>query len=189
MGLTLNKGLKLFLKDTTKNDILVTKTLSNYDDDVFEEVLDYELEDEYEPPLEIPIPNPYNYGDIIRYEPIRNNNFTVIFPVETGLLDFMVKGVSSPAWNRDYGWSSIDVIFFGLMGPSTSQILFHNVRELTNFEVIIMWNDPTGVPIQKWTILVEHVEYMDFGGENNRETTSLQRLYMRLKPINCILNF
>lgn len=150
------------------------------------------------------------YGDKIRkeffeVEPKRTHRFIVTFPEKFGIPAFVVQKIDKPKF-VDGKWQNIGVEFIDLVSPSISQKLFaltnpknymiqiderNWIEKITHqpiFEFLIESLDPTGVVIEKWTIAVQKVISLDFGGYDYG-SDDLGKCHVVFKPKYCVLNY
>lgn len=136
-----------------------------------------------------------NTIEAIQYEPKRNNRFLVKFPEQFDVELCSILKINKPKFT-DGQWENIRVDFVDLIGPSTSQSLFKIVNFLkTNdsddkklFDVKIQSLDPTEEIIEEWVVYVEKVLTINFG-ELDYGSDEIQKPFLILKPLNCILNY
>jgi hypothetical protein len=129
------------------------------------------------------------------YEPKRNHRFVVEFPEQFNIESFAVQKINKPKFSNGK-WENIKVEFVDLIGPSTSQSLFGIVKFLENnkndskilFELKIKSLDPTGVEVEEWLIYVEEVSIINFG-ELDYGDDGIQKPYLIIKPLKCILKY
>jgi len=128
----------------------------------------------------------------MEYEPKRLARFRVEFPKEFNLESFAVQSVDKPKWFNQK-WSNLNLSLVDLIGPSTSQAIFHNVltkyTEDANykFDYKIFALDPIGEIVEEWCITVKSLD-IDFGMfDFNKDNYSVINLY--ITPSNCILKY
>jgi len=129
----------------------------------------------------------------IEQEPKRKNRFALEFPTELGIDQFIVQTSGKPKLNINSVeipymntstwvagrsvWQAIDVTFIDVIGPSTTQKLMEWIR--LHFEsatgrmgyavgykknLVLKALDPTGIEIEKWTLVGSMITNIDFGG-------------------------
>jgi hypothetical protein len=155
-------------------------------------------------------------GIPMQYEPKRPNRFIAVFDEELGIEIWSVQKFKRPQlkinpveikymntsnWVAgNYTWQPIEITFLDLIGPSTSQKLMEWVRlhveSISGKEgyaagykktIVLKQLDPTGVPIDKWTL--EDCMITDFSaGENDHESDAVQTLTLTVQPFRCIHN-
>lgn len=134
--------------------------------------------------------------DMRNYEPKRNNRFIVEFPEQFKIKPYVVQKINKPKFT-DGKWNDIKIEFIDLVGSSVSKSLCLVIDFLKTkiesensilFDIDIYSLDPTGVKIENWVINVEKVVTINFGdlayGDDN-----IQRPYLIVKPLNCVLNY
>jgi hypothetical protein len=126
------------------------------------------------------------------HEPTRTNRFVVEFPIEFGIDISSVKSVTMPTWTLENGWGDMVVTFYEFIEPSATRSLFYNLvalEELRQFEMSISLLDPVGSVIRKWTINVDNVISINFGGIHNYGEDGIGEITMKLRINTCVLNF
>lgn len=129
----------------------------------------------------------------IEQEPKRKNRFVLEFPTELGIDSFIVQTSGKPklkinateipylnssTWVAGRStWESISITFIDVIGPSGTQKLMEWVR--LHFEtatgrmgyavgykknLVLKALDPTGVEVEKWTLVGAQITSIDFGG-------------------------
>lgn len=130
-----------------------------------------------------------------RYEPKMNNKFLVEFPEEFNVQPWSVQKTNKPKFT-DGKWEDIKIEFTDPIAPSTSQSLFNIVYFLktnvtdskTLFSIKIKQLDPTDVVIEEWIVNVEKVLTINFG-ELDYDDDKMQKPFLILTPLDCILNY
>lgn len=127
----------------------------------------------------------------LQYEPKKNNRFFVEFPEQFNVRAWSVQKINKPKFT-DGKWEDIKVEFIDVITPSTSQSLFKIVNFLQMhkpaFDVKIKSLGPVHDVVEEWVISVEKVLTINFGDFDYSDDT-IQRPYMILKPLNCILQY
>lgn len=150
------------------------------------------------------------------YEPKRENRFFLEFPTELGIEVWKVQEVKKPTvkinsvevpylntsnWvSGRYTWDEMDIVLIDTIGPSTSQQVMEWVRlhveSLTGRggyksgsakDLIIKALDPTGVPVEHWTLEQCIVTNADFGSFKH-DSDALSTITITIQPFRCILN-
>jgi hypothetical protein len=151
----------------------------------------------------------------VENEPKMKNNFELLFPTELGIESFLVQTVQKPSLNINSieipymnsstfvsgrsVWQPMEVTFIDTVGPSTTQKVMEWVR--LHFEsttgrkgyavgykknLILNGLDPTGVAIEKWTLIgcqitVAGFDSYDYGDD------ALTMISITIQPDRCIL--
>jgi hypothetical protein len=151
----------------------------------------------------------------IEQEPKRKNRFVLEFPTELGIESFLVQTSGKPSleigsieiqymntstWVAGRPvWSSIEVSFIDVIGPSTTQKIMEWVR--LHFEsatgrmgyaigykknLVLKALDPTGVEVEKWTLIgcmITNASFDDYDyGADDLSTVTIT-----LQPDRCLL--
>ena len=150
------------------------------------------------------------------YEPKRENRFFAEFPTELGIdvwkiqefkrPTLKINSVEIPYINESnwvagrYTYDEMDIVLIDTIGPSTSQQAMEWVRlhlePLTGRmgyaagykkDIVLKQLDPTGVPIDKWTLEQCMITNIDFG-KNDMSSDELQTITITVQPYRCIHN-
>ena len=150
------------------------------------------------------------------HEPKRVNRFFAVFDSSIGLEVWQIQKFKRPSMKINsvpiqymneqnyvagrYTWDTISVTFLDAIGPSTSQILMEWVRlhaeSLTGRmgyaagykkDITLQALDPTGVPVEKWTLEQCQIVSIDFG-DNDYSNDELTNITLEIQPWRCILN-
>lgn len=150
------------------------------------------------------------------YEPKRTNRFFAEFDDGLGIEVWKVQkfnrpkmtinSVEIPYMNETnyvsgkYKWEEMTITFIDPIGPSTSEQLMEWVRlhaeSLTGRmgyaagykkNIVLKSLDPTGVPVEKWTLEQCMITKIDFG-DNDYDEDNLTNITLTIQPYRCILN-
>lgn len=150
------------------------------------------------------------------YEPKRENRFFLEFPTELGIEVWKVQEFKRPSMKINtveipylntstwvsgrYTWDEMDIVLIDTIGPSTSQQVMEWVRlHAESISARMGYNqgsaktftlkslDPTGVPVEVWTIENAIISSVDFG-KNSQDSDALQVISVTIQPFRCILN-
>lgn len=156
-------------------------------------------------------------GTPIQYEPLRVNRFSIGFPNELNIEEWLVQTSGRPKMKINpvkidymntafyvagkYEWDPIDIKFIDPIGPSSSNKLMDWVRlhaeSLTGREgyaagykkdLILKSLDPAGNEVQKWVLYQCMVTNIDFG-DNDHGNDELQMVTITLQPDFCELAY
>ena len=151
----------------------------------------------------------------IEQEPKRKNRFVLEFPTELGIESFLVQTSGKPSleigsteipymntstWVAGRSkWSTIEVKFIDVIGPSTTQKIMEWVRlhaeSVTGRmgyaagykkNVDLEMLDPTGVVVEKWILEGTFLSSVDFGSLGY-STDALADITASLRMDRCIL--
>jgi hypothetical protein len=155
----------------------------------------------------------------IVYEPHKKNRWTIDFPTDIGIQNFMLKSADSPKMNINkvemeflntstfvagrYVWQEMTIVIRDFIAPSTRQALMEWVRltaESTtgrmgyavgySKNLLLKTLDPTGVTASQW--ILENciiVGDVDFGGSLDYSEDGVVELTFTVQPQKCILTF
>jgi hypothetical protein len=152
----------------------------------------------------------------IESEPLLQNRFSLEFPTEVGIEQYMVQTAKKPSltinpveipymnsssWVAGRAvWGTMDITFIDVIGPSTAQKLMDWVR--LHFEpttgrsgyaisykktLVLKALDGPGIEVQKWTLVGCQITTADFG-DYDYGSDELVKLSITLQPDKCILN-
>lgn len=121
----------------------------------------------------------------LTFEPKASNRFLVEFPEEFNIDSWCVRKISKPKFANGE-WENIRIEFIDIISPSTSQTLFNSLNSC-DFPIKIITLDPIGNSVEEWVIQVEKILTIDFG-ELDYTNEEIQKIFLLVKPINCILN-
>lgn len=121
-------------------------------------------------------------GDMVPYEPKKENRFILTLPEDFDLKEWTVRSVELPSYNMFSGWNPMEIRFVDPVGPSTSQKLWnlflastgtkdasvHGLEKLVDslqngFTVKIQLIDPTGHVVSVWILTGCRILEIDFG--------------------------
>jgi len=186
-----NVGLHMLLG--TKQDNMILKVLSEVRTSLEDLQLDINEVDNMEIDEPIPtlnhdvyIPNQRMIAPAV-FEPIRPNRFIVVLPEDVNIPEWSVESVTMPQWVGS--WLPIELKIRNLIGPSTSQAIFHRLMHIGNFELLIQMLDQIGNVVQQWTIYVNNIQSIDFGGVSSYYADGISIMTVVLNVNNCVLNF
>jgi len=152
----------------------------------------------------------------IEQEPKRKNRYVLEFPTELGIESYLVQTSGKPSLNIGKTeipymntstfvagrsvWQTLEVKFIDVIGPSTTQKVMEWVR--LHFEsatgrmgyamgykknLILKALDPTGVEVEKWTLVgcqIESSKFDDYDyGADDVSTVSIT-----IQPDRCLLD-
>jgi len=129
----------------------------------------------------------------LQYEPKRKNRFIITFPSPLGINSWYVQSTSRPKMKIGeveipflntstfvagrFTWEAMDVTFLDPIGPSASQALMEWVRlhaeSVTGRmgyaagykqDITLEMLDPTGVAVEKWSLIGAFLTGVDFDG-------------------------
>lgn len=151
----------------------------------------------------------------IEQEPKRKNRFVLEFPTELGIDSFIVQTsgkpklainsteiphINSSTWVAGRSvWQAIDITFIDVIGPSGTQKLMEWVR--LHFEtatgrmgyavgykknLVLKALDPTGVEVEKWTLVGSMITNIDFGGFDHSDD-ALADITINVQMDKCLL--
>lgn len=99
-----------------------------------------------------------------------------------------------------YYWDSMTIELLDLIGPSTSMKVMEWVRLCAESisgrmgyaagykkNIILKQLDPTGMPIDKWTLEQCMITDVDFG-DNDHTSDDLQKITITIQPFMCVHN-
>jgi hypothetical protein len=141
-------------------------------------------------------------GTPVQYELKRVNRFVLEFPTELGIESWLVETSGRPNYTSTvvdvnnintkfkvigkYNWEDIDIKFIDPIGTSSSQKIMEWVRLHSESvtgrqgyaagykkDLVLKALDPTGVPIEKWTMYQCMIKSASFG-ENDLGNDALQ---------------
>ena len=134
------------------------------------------------------------------YVPKRNNRFIVEFE-GLDIQSFLVQSVRFPSAyfnsKNKLSWENIIISFIDTIIFSSTDILYKFIKDnegralkenesLFNLKLLVL--DPTGVVVEEWSIMVEKINYVQFGGYlNYGDDDSIKTIRMSIKPLDCIL--
>jgi hypothetical protein len=143
--------------------------------------------------------------NINKLELKRIGSFIVEFPEEFNIESFAVQKINKPKFTNNK-WENIRIDFIDPISPSTSQGLFRIVDFLNKkhnnfffkflknnqikklFEIKIKSLDPTGDDVELWIISIEKVLTINFG-ELDYGNNEIQKPFLIVKPLDCMLNY
>ena len=152
----------------------------------------------------------------IEQEPKRNNRYVLEFPTELGIESYYVKTSGKPTITINsveinylntvdyvagkYKWGTCDIVFLDVIGPSTSQKVMEWIKLHAESEtgrmgyaigykknIVIKALDPTGVEVDKWTMIGCFITEGSFG-EIDYSSDDISEVKITLQPSRCILN-
>lgn len=151
----------------------------------------------------------------VEQEPKRVNRFVLEFPTELGIESFLVQTSGKPkleiasvelpymnSVNFVAGrskWSPIDIEFIDVIGPSTTQkvndwisLHFEAATGLMGYAVgykknlVLKALDPTGVEVEKWTLVGSFITNADFQGYDHG-SDDIMKVKITVQPDRCLL--
>ena len=151
----------------------------------------------------------------IPYEPKRQNRFILRFPTTLGINEWFVESTARPHITINpveipflntstyvagrFTWGTINVKFRDPIGPSASQALMEWVRlhaeSVTGRmgyaagykkDIDLEMLDPTGVVIEKWSLIQCFLTDVDFGSVGYTDD-GLADISLTLRPDYCVL--
>ena len=137
---------------------------------------------------QIPIEVSIMHSDIkapFEFEIKVTNRYLVEFPKEFNIDSWCIQKISKPKFT-DGKWENIRMEFIDIISPSISKTLFNNLNKC-DFQIKIISLDQTMKSIEEWVIQVEKILTVDFG-ELNYNNQEIQKIFLIVKPVNCILN-
>lgn len=151
----------------------------------------------------------------IEQEPKRNNRFVLEFPTELGIDSFIVNTSGKPklsineteipylnssTWVAGRAvWQAIDITFIDVIGPSGTQKIMEWIR--LHFEtatgrmgyalgykknLVLKALDPTGVEVEKWTLVGSMVTNADFGTYDHSDD-GIANINITVRMDKCLL--
>ena len=151
----------------------------------------------------------------IDQEPKKNNRFTLEFPTELGIESFLVKTSGKPKLEIEEVemqymntstfvagrsvWQPITITFIDVIGPSTTQKIMEWVN--LHFEpatgrmgyaigykknLVLKALDPTGVEIEKWTLVGSMITSSEFG-EYDYSNGEVAEVSITIRMDKCLL--
>ena len=151
----------------------------------------------------------------IPYEPKRQNRFILRFPSSLGINEWFVESTARPHITITpteipflntstyvagrFNWQTINVVFRDPIGPSASQALMEWVRLCAESvtgrmgyaagykkDIELEMLDPTGVVIEKWSLIQCFLTDVDFGSLGYSDD-ALAGISLTLRPDYCVL--
>lgn len=152
----------------------------------------------------------------IEQEPKRKNRFVLEFPTELGIESYLVQTSGKPSMEINateipymntsswvagrFKWSTIEVKFIDVIGPSTTQKVMEWVRLHAESasgrmgyavgykkNLVLKALDPTGVEVEKWTLIGCMIQNVAFG-DYDYSADDLAEVTITLQPDLCLLN-
>lgn len=152
----------------------------------------------------------------VEQEPKRKNRFVLEFPTELGIESYLVQTSGKPSMEINpveipymntstwvagrYKWSTIEVSFIDVIGPSTTQKIMEWVRLHAESatgrmgyaigykkNLVLKALDPTGVEVEKWTLIgctITNASFDDY----DYSADDLATVKITLQPDRCLLN-
>ena len=151
----------------------------------------------------------------IEQEPKRKNRFVLEFPTELGIDSFIVQTAGKPklsinnveiphingsTWVAGRSiWQTMDITFIDVVGPSGTQKLMEWVRLIYESatgrmgyaigykkNLVLKALDPTGIEVEKWTLIGSYITNIDFGGYDHSDD-ALADISITIQPDRCLL--
>ena len=152
----------------------------------------------------------------IEQEPKRKNRFVLEFPSELGIESYLVQTASKPHIEINsvpveymnttfyvagkYKWSSMDIKFIDVIGPSTTQKIMEWIRLHAESatgrmgyavgykkNLVLKALDPTGAEVEKWTLVGCFITDGNFG-EFDYSSDDLADVAITIQPDLCLQN-
>lgn len=152
----------------------------------------------------------------VEQEPIRKNRFVLEFPTELGINSYIVQtsgnpkieinSVEIPYQNSSqfiagrFKWSTIDIEFLSVIGPSTAQKIMEWVRLHAETatgrmgyavgykkNIVLKSLDPPGTEILKWTLIGCFITSAEFD-DNDYSSDDISKVKITIQPDRCLLN-
>ena len=151
----------------------------------------------------------------VEQEPKRKNRFVLEFPTELGIESYLVQTSAKPSlainateipymntstWVAGRSiWSSMEISFIDVIGPSTTQKIMEWVR--LHFEsttgrmgyaigykknLVLKALDPTGVEVEKWTLIGCMITNADFDSYDYG-SDDVSMVTITIQPDRCLL--
>lgn len=149
-------------------------------------------------------------------EPKLKNRFTLEFPTELGIESYTVQTSKKPSMKIEkitipymnsqtyvagkYYFEEMEITFIDLIGPSTSQKVMEWVRLHAEpatgkmgyavgykKNLVLKAVDPTGVEIEKWTLMGCQIVSASFD-EYSYEANELLKVSITIQPDRCFLD-
>lgn len=149
-------------------------------------------------------------------EPKKKNRFVLEFPSELGIESYNVQtsgkpsmeigSVEIPYMNTStwvagrYKWSSIDIEFIDVIGPSTTQKVTEWLRLHAESatgrmgyavgykkNLVLKALDPVGVEVEKWTLIGCFITNSSYG-DYDYSAEDLSTVKITVQPDRCLLN-
>lgn len=152
----------------------------------------------------------------VEQEPKRKNRFVIEFPTELGIESYLVQTSGKPTleigsteipymntstWVAGRSkWSTLDISFIDVIGPSTTQKVMEWVR--LHFEsatgrmgyavgykknLVMKALDPVGVEVEKWTLVGCSITNASFD-DNDYSSDDITNVKITIQPDRCLLN-
>ena len=152
----------------------------------------------------------------VEQEPKRKNRFVLEFPTDLGIESYLVQTSGKPSieinsteiqymntstWVAGrYKWSTIEISFIDVIGPSTTQKVMEWVRLHAESatgrmgyaigykkNLVLKALDPVGVEVEKWTLIgctITNASFddYDYGADD------IAAVKVTLQPDRCLLN-
>lgn len=137
--------------------------------------------------------NLVTHGNFVRYEPMRQNRFLIIFPENTGIPSYLVKSSCRPSCritNSQVIWNDMEITFHDPIDPSTQRIFVDMItnRTITNImDIKLHMLDPIGNVVSEW-IIYGHISEVNFGEVDYSSHNSME-VSINLVVRNAILNY
>ncbi|MFA5068069.1 MAG: hypothetical protein WC466_08575 [Candidatus Izemoplasmatales bacterium] len=152
----------------------------------------------------------------VEQEPKRKNRFVLEFPTELGIASFLVQTSGKPSMEINsteipymntstwvagrFKWSTIDIEFIDVIGPSTTQKIMEWVRLHAESatgrmgyaigykkNIVMKALDPTGVEVEKWTLIGCTITNAAFD-DNDYSSDDITKVKVTIQPDRCLLN-
>lgn len=152
----------------------------------------------------------------VEQEPKRKNRFSLEFPSELGIDQFIVQTSGKPSieigsteipyMNTStfvagrYKWKTVDVEFLDVIGPSTTQKIMEWVRLHAESatgrmgyavgykkNLVLTALDPTGAEVEKWTLIGCFITDASFD-DYAYDSDDISKVKITLQPDRCLLS-